>query len=178
MTLFCVMPAWPQTNSGILFSGEFYREGRDGRTVFLCVVRTLFSMCVLSTGGKGFKVILHWLGPGPALGLSFWPIGSLALDVLRFIWRMYYAYIWRMYYLICDGSAGTSKENVKPLRFQAPALIWWVWKNRKWYDAVGGWKRQWQGLRADEPWQHWGWKGEGIHLKQDSIILQSSAEAF
>lgn len=44
--LFCVKLAWPQTDSGVLFSGEFYCEGRDGRTIFLCVVRTVFSICV------------------------------------------------------------------------------------------------------------------------------------
>lgn len=74
-------------------------------------------MCVFFIGGKGFKVIFYWLGFGFVLGFSFWFIGFLVLDVLRFIWRMYYVYIWRMYYLICDGSVGILKENVKLLRF-------------------------------------------------------------
>lgn len=44
--LFCVKLAWLWTDSGVLFSGEFYCKGRDGRTIFLCVVRTVFSVCV------------------------------------------------------------------------------------------------------------------------------------
>lgn len=83
--LFCVNLAWPQTNSDVFLSGEFYRAGGDGRIIFLCIVRTLFYVALWM---KGMQSCVQLIGTSSALSPSLWPIGSLALAVLRFTWRM------------------------------------------------------------------------------------------
>lgn len=60
--LFCVSPAWPQTDSGVFFTGGLSGAGGDGRTVFLCVVRMLFSLCVLCwmKGMQSCAQLIDW----------------------------------------------------------------------------------------------------------------------
>ena len=52
---------------------------------------------------KGIQSWAQLLGADPALSSSLGPVGSLALAILRFTWRMWY--------LICDWSAQISKRE-------------------------------------------------------------------